>query len=65
MRQDIRERIIEYLKDNGQKATMQIAYDLGLKPRATRYYLGRLELEGKVQRVTLSPKVVLWKLLKR
>jgi len=66
-RQDIRDAILKFLKDNGEKATGEVQQALGrmgfkMDSRRIRHYLQMLVVEGKVLRRKPSPRVCLWRL---
>jgi len=61
-RKDVREAIVSFLRDNGEKSTGQIARAIGMSIWRTRHYLRMLVCEGKLKVRKLSDRVLLWSL---
>lgn len=59
--ESVREKIIEFLKTNGEKCTSEVAKAIGLPNDRARYYLNRLVIEGRIKRRAASDRVVMWK----
>jgi len=58
--EEIRKKILDFLKSDGGKATSEIARHLGLSHNQTVYHLRILASDGLVRRKKKSPQVVLW-----
>jgi len=59
----IRRKILEFLRQNHEKATMETAEALGLSHSKVVYHLRMLAVEGKVRRRLASPRVALWRVV--
>ena len=57
---DIKEKILEFLRSNGERATSEIANHLGISTGKARYHLMRMHLDGLVKLRRASGKVWLW-----
>jgi len=56
---------LEYLQENGERSTNEVAKALGLTNDQARYHLSKLALNGKVKRRVASPRVFLWSVKKK
>lgn len=59
-----RARILEKLKRDDIGGIPELSIKLGLPITAVRYHLLMLAAEGKIRRVKLSERVVLWEAVK-
>jgi len=62
---DIKERILEFLKSDGERSTGEIANHLGISTNSARYHLMRMYLDGLVELRRASGKVWLWRIAKK
>ncbi len=65
MDNDLRKRILEFLAENGEKPTGEIAQHLGADMERVRYRLLRLAADGLVERHVLRPKIIMWKITEK
>jgi len=59
---DVKEKILEFLKRNGERATGEIARHLGLPVGTVRWHLMRMHLDGLVELRKVTDRVWLWKI---
>jgi len=60
---EIREKIIQVLRDNGGKlATAEVADKTGIPVNKVRYYLSALASEGKLKREFKGRAIIVWSL---
>lgn len=57
---DIKAKILEFLRSNGERSTGEIANHLGISTGKVRYHLMRMHLDGLVKLRRASGKVWLW-----
>ena len=58
-----RERISEELKGGEMRAVPELARVLDLPVSTVRWHLMMLTSEGKVKRIKLSPRIILWEFI--
>ena len=59
---DLRERILEILRERGETATPDIAETLEVDGGVARHYLKELAMDGQVRRRRLGKRLLMWSL---
>ena len=59
---DLRERILETLRERGEMATPEIAEALEVDGGVARHYLKELVMDGQVKRRRLGKRLLMWSL---
>lgn len=55
-----KERVLEALRSNGQRAIPELAGMLGIAESTVKYNLLVLATEGKIRRIQKSARIILW-----
>ena len=58
-----RERILEELKGGERRAVPELVRMLDLPVSTVRWHLMVLASEGKIKRIKLSPRIILWEFI--